>query len=565
MSQPHTIQQFALELRLPRGTDALPLQERARLHLYDELLPRLEQLFEEWVGEGEILEIPRLEIDLGQLSAKELENGLAEKIIACMQERYKTMQTESSEAGTAIRKISLPQARFDSWLYYLEHGYLPTHTATPAPEAWDTLVLETLASSNTALEQCKQTLQSNAMALRRMVQQHTAAFLAQWIAAFSGQRYRDATQQLQAWENIFYNTTLQQALSTNKISLQLPTVADFRARHYHWLIGNFILPARDVDGTALLQEILRQQLVADNRALWLAVMAALLANDPASLTPALRAAHQQLITQLSMGEVQQQLSSALVTLASVRPLLQRSLAQLQEHYGTTTNFIQQDVRNTAAPGQDPTPVPDVVVHDADTIKQQNNTQDLSWEKSNEPMINEQADASEQLPDGTALYVQQAGLVLLHPFLPAFFKNVDLLDGKAFKNDEARALAVHLLHFLASGETEQPDHGLILPKLLCGMRPAQTLPRFVPLEPALQEAARGLLEAVLQHWNALGNTSPDGLRANFLLREGRLLEQQEEWRLRVTQRAYDLLLERLPWTISIIKLPWMPQFLKTEWT
>lgn len=118
--------------------------------------------------------------------------------------------------------------------------------------------------------------------------------------------------------------------------------------------------------------------------------------------------------------------------------------------------------------------------------------------------------------------------------------------------------------MAYGEEEIPEWDLVLPKILCGISPTEPVRRFMPLSEAEKDEANQLLGAVITHWNALGNTSPDGLRGNFLLREGKLEWKEEEWQLFVTQQAYDMLLNRLPWGFSVVGLSWMPWLIKTVW-
>jgi hypothetical protein len=168
------------------------------------------------------------------------------------------------------------------------------------------------------------------------------------------------------------------------------------------------------------------------------------------------------------------------------------------------------------------------------------------------------------PEGLSTYINNAGLVLLHPYLHIFFDALGLLEKRAFKNPAAQDKAVQLLGYLASGETDLPEYDLVFPKLLCGLLPEDPVDRFVELTELDKTEANQLLEAVINNWNALGSTSADGLRGNFLMREGKLQWQGDEWRLRVTQQSYDLLLNRLPWGLSVVRLPWMPWTLKTEW-
>ncbi|GJL83483.1 MAG: hypothetical protein DHS20C01_31170 [marine bacterium B5-7] len=166
-------------------------------------------------------------------------------------------------------------------------------------------------------------------------------------------------------------------------------------------------------------------------------------------------------------------------------------------------------------------------------------------------------------DGEALYVNDAGIVLLHPFLQMHFEKLGLVRENEFVDERARERAVHQLHFLVTGEEQSQEYVLVLSKIVCGLTPDVPIARLVAVDELAKSEAEKLLQAVIRHWGALKNASPDGLRETFLRREGRLT-RKTDWRLQVESRSYDLLLDRLPWTRSIIRLPWMPELLRVEW-
>lgn len=162
------------------------------------------------------------------------------------------------------------------------------------------------------------------------------------------------------------------------------------------------------------------------------------------------------------------------------------------------------------------------------------------------------------------FFSNAGVVVLHPFLNSFFKKLDLIEGKNFKDNAAKSKAVILLHFLATGEEHPREYEMVLPKFLCEMPVNMPLDHTIQITKEEKEEADNLLQAAISHWGALGSTSPDGLREGFLSREGKLEKEQTGWRLFVEQKTLDILLDRLPWSISILKLPWMSEMLNVEW-
>ena len=161
-----------------------------------------------------------------------------------------------------------------------------------------------------------------------------------------------------------------------------------------------------------------------------------------------------------------------------------------------------------------------------------------------------------------IYIKNAGLVLLHPFLSRFFENLKISDSDILLQPHK---ALCLLHFLATGQTTMPEYELVLPKILCQMPFTAPVPLRVPLAESELEEANTLLNAVIGHWGALQNTSTEGLRNTFLLRNGKLTKKEDgDWLLQVEMQSFDILLDQLPWGFSMIKLPCMKQMLWVEW-
>jgi hypothetical protein len=160
------------------------------------------------------------------------------------------------------------------------------------------------------------------------------------------------------------------------------------------------------------------------------------------------------------------------------------------------------------------------------------------------------------------FIQDAGLILLAPFLSTLFERLALASSGELK-DPAAAMA--LLHFLATGREAPAEFQVVLPKVLCGW----PLDKPVSLPEALaadtKAEARQLLESVIGHWAILKNTSVEGVQESFLQRPGKLsLTARGDWLLQVEQKAYDMLLQQLPWSFSWTRLPWMRETLRTEW-
>ncbi|MBL0911967.1 MAG: hypothetical protein IBJ09_06295 [Bacteroidia bacterium] len=161
-------------------------------------------------------------------------------------------------------------------------------------------------------------------------------------------------------------------------------------------------------------------------------------------------------------------------------------------------------------------------------------------------------------------VQNAGMVLLWPFMNMYFGRLEMLDGSRFRDEEAQQRAVHLLQYLATGNKAESEFELSLPKILCGMMPADPVAAGIELKENEIALSESLLGAVIQQWTVLKNTTVPTLRETFLRRSGILHLKEENWELHVQAQSYDVLLDQLPWGLQIVKLPWMKSTLFNKW-
>ncbi|MBL6445817.1 hypothetical protein JMN32_05835 [Fulvivirga sp. 29W222] len=164
-----------------------------------------------------------------------------------------------------------------------------------------------------------------------------------------------------------------------------------------------------------------------------------------------------------------------------------------------------------------------------------------------------------------IYINNAGLVLLHPFLSRLFGMLELLENKKFKDDAAAKKAVHILQYIAYKDDKSQEFELALNKVLCGLDIFEPLDNTYELDDKEKELCESLVNGVIQNWSTLGKTSSDNFRVSFLHREGRLEKDMNgSWQLHVEQKAWDVLMDTLPWSISMVILPWMEKTLSVEW-
>ncbi|CAM3703952.1 hypothetical protein VA7868_01486 [Vibrio aerogenes CECT 7868] len=185
--------------------------------------------------------------------------------------------------------------------------------------------------------------------------------------------------------------------------------------------------------------------------------------------------------------------------------------------------------------------------------------------ASDPVLWQAQDAQdENEATGEPIQIINAGLVLASTYIPMLLQRLELTDGQQFISPQTRQQAVFCLQWLTHGTDEAPEYLLPLNKVLCGMPLHEPVPFKTPLPQGAIALTEGLLQAIIDHWKALGATSVAGLQTTFLQRGGNLTETEKQWQLAVFPGPFDMLLDQLPWTFQTIKYPWMDKPLFVSW-
>jgi len=179
-------------------------------------------------------------------------------------------------------------------------------------------------------------------------------------------------------------------------------------------------------------------------------------------------------------------------------------------------------------------------------------------KKNKPSRNDEKETH-------SIYLENSGLVLLHPFFTEFFEDLSLVKDNQWTDIQSRQKAAFIMQYLVTGNDEINEHELALNKILCGMEIAEFVRSFANLISESKTEGDRLLHEVIKHWSALKNTGIITFRETFLKRNGKLSKVDNGWLLQVEHKGVDILLSHLPWGIGIIKTPWMNELLYVEWT
>lgn len=166
-----------------------------------------------------------------------------------------------------------------------------------------------------------------------------------------------------------------------------------------------------------------------------------------------------------------------------------------------------------------------------------------------------------------LTISNAGLCLLTPWFVRLFAMLGYLDEerKKFRNTASKVRAVFLLQYLVRGEEKSwREMELAFNRLLTALPGYVPLPMHLTLTDEERQTADSMMAGVKANWPQMNGTSIEGFRGSFLVREGKLEQEEERWLLTVEEKAYDILLETIPWGFRQIRLPWLKKYMQVKW-
>ncbi|MDZ7962275.1 MAG: contractile injection system tape measure protein [Aulosira sp. DedQUE10] len=626
--QRHIIGKTVLEIDTGNLADVWSLQEDISRLLQQQIAPKMERLFDQLVGNNQIVRLDRVVVEVGSVDRRFLADEFVNNVLVALEQTLRDRLANQLLASTDTEMITRDRigADWEVLLYFLQFGRLPWWVPSGNWEAWFsqwTAVMQTETAWRLPLQEL---LATNQAARQRLIEQLPEPFPFQMILQIQP-----------AWA--IWSTLLTQARQLIQ-SLELSSSAVRHLDRQAWLLllseiapnNAFISPLPAVnwsrqwlaellqtwrletptaqqrlDRTA--QQRLRSTIEAlpiAERSLWLNALDQII--NSTLISP----------TTLSVPELENLIRDRLgadwdwttwyILLKQARSIMQLlnlnndSCQQLERQAWLLLlaeieldntpgiplpapiwicNWLAQLIQNSPELREIPSQI--ASQHLRDIIGELPITEKYLWQKALNQVLNstsvetntrslnrKQAQTSatnaiSREEETAGLFVNQAGLVLLHPFLRNYFDAVGLLDGDSFQDESAQQKAIYLLHYLATRQTDAPEYELVLPKLLCGWLLNEPVNREIELPEAALIEAEHLLQTAINYWQALKSSSPDGLRQGFLQREGKLTRSSDgNWKLQVEQKSIDILLSRLPWGLSMVKLPWMEELLIVEW-
>lgn len=607
MQNHHLIAKQVFELRVGFGEKNIPqLQNSFSRQYWESVVPAFERLFDRIVPPDKLVRVDRLELDAGRWSAEDILSGRFVEGLVLRLESVITSTLQGSGEPVAVQPVRL--GRFDLWLYFLEHGFLPAGAAQPeSQEEWLRQVIECLTAESRAVPRFLKLASGHLMVLERLILQHDKVFLGQLLALLTKRSQSDL---LKLVDEVVGMTVRVITDLSGQLCMMEGERSGGLAGIVNTLLGfltDLLELSSDASRIAELREHIGHVLVRE-------------ASNPAALANWLlvAASWQQLLKGFVQPDISRELSNQIVDAlrgsTSLRQLVAEPSSapipptrdQVRQIELTVWRILCDEVISKQRQVDAPALIAWVIRSDAllpwrgmlmkrISAKTDADADGEIWKRVAEaitalpPSVRESAvrqgkpikpdveravlpaNAAEKqrisdAEEGDVFYLQAAGVILLHPFLQRFFQNRGLCEKGAFTDEPSRQRAVCLIHHLATDEVRTPEYQLVLPKFLCGMPLNAPLDHFIEIGAEEREESENLIQAAVDHWSALGNCSAGWLREVFLLRDGKLEKRESGWHLLVERKAQDVLLSRLPpgWGLGMVKLPWMDEFLRIDW-
>ncbi len=521
----HIIQRQTFLFDTTKQQSAYALQDRVSRFCREQLPGTLEHLFDDIIGDDNFIRIDKLEIDLGSVSVTKLEEELAKKINDEIEKELKQVVHSGHDGNKSIEKYSRQEILSLQFWFFLYNGYLLSWSNTNFLKQISEWLLT--AKPGTLREDILAAIKEKSLIAERLIYHFDDKILAHIF------QINAAEIPLDELINIITPIRKYTALTYPQIrKIYWLSVIKFNSEHQHSITQDPFLFS--------FYELIKPSLSIDNNSISVS-------NEFVFLKTLLQDIQQSPLFILSEWNerLENTLNTILIKIKTVnKEQAFNQILRQQKHKAET----QSSPENTL-PGISEDK--NVFVKDDKTITPENKP----FEKRRDV---------KKRDEDEAMYVDYAGIVLLHPFLNTLFGEMELVKETKWINEEAQQKAVQVLAYLAQHEDYCPEYKMPLLKFLCGLEFEDFVAPDIVLTDAEKTMTEELMQAVIKYWTAIGNVSATGLRESFLQREGKLIVVEEGWRLTVERKTIDILINKLPWGISFIKLPWLQQKLFVDW-
>ncbi len=592
--QRHVVKRQVVELSVRGSQSAQTLQAELSRVYRQRVVSVIDQCCTELSAHDRLYRIDSLVLDIGALDIQNLEADFVEKVETALR-RELAAQIESQEQ-TSAEPDRKPQVRSQLELFalFVRTGSLPWWADASRPELLAENLQELLREAPGALRRLLQDAARQLHARRRLANQYTDEQLAELTGLLVPAHKAALSRDIQSLNGLVTHAESHAAHSAAwfrqrlwSIVLQVAglgggqyaTLADF----YQAVLKRMAAELGMAPGVLLrgMDQASRDRNVAVNRSLadMLARLTAINSTPSGDVQAALDARLMQLRSTVAfagpLGALWLELRKLLLSLprawqadwlAALNTLEEATPGQVAARH--FLDLLQLELMQPVASAEELSHLTQLLDAAISEMPQTDETGPMDAQNdssSAESAPEDEASLDLQFSDADELYIGNAGLVILWPFLAHFFTHLGLLDeDQHFKEEAAQHRAAGLLQVVATGEASSPEYLLPLNKLLCGLEWDEVFEFDSPLLDSEAQECANLLEAAIAQAPILHDMSVAGFRNTFLLRQGVLGVRDGFRLLRVERETYDVVLERFPWNWEWVKLPWMESPLRVEW-
>ncbi len=527
----HKIHSLILDMSLPTQAMAIAVHNRLSL-LAESVIPELlKSAIASYDRPNTVIRIDRLELDLGDIALESLESDLQEKLREELTERLTQILRSPLQSSESMAQYPYSFTLLEQFKHFLLTGTLPWNGERDTFRDLERLVLILLEEEREALAHLLQQVVVILTAQQRLIFNISVATLNQLLVEYGGVAVSgiDDLQLAIAWlvqqfkqlgvephEKLFRFGTLLRCLFD-------PSITTSDLLFEQWLKGElkaelFASPQQFLAFQQQLAQALPQASWVAQRPSW----------------------GNLLLQHLEAIAVQVSDGSMLLGRFNLSPSSD-SLPMSQ----TTTDTTQ---------GANGLPVEDA---STEIVSVTGSPEQLSSVSASSPLLQES-------PETAWWFIENSGLVLLYPYFKRYLETLNLLHNNQFISSHHQLQAIYALEVLVRGQNSYREYDLVLNKVLCGLPLSTPLDLELPINPAIAVEAEQLLQSAIHNWAIIKNTSVEGFRRSFLMRDGKLIWRQTSWTLILDRKGYDVLLEYLPYPIYVVKLPWINCPIYVEW-
>ena len=479
----------------------------------EEVLPQqMDTVFSSMISGEEVVRIERIQLDLGRISTQNFEREFQEKVILQLRKQLTiVLEHRKNDVGEEGVRSASAESVLEAFLFFLRNGVLPWWQEKIDMPEWEKKIWSAAESIGAErLSAVTEDARKSPVAAERFALQLSDEFKFLWFEKISG----ISAVRIGRWKEAFKK--IKEALEIND---------SFQWQKQFWQSSFEVLPG----------EMNEEQVLAD---IAFDFFTAWLKEDHSKQS--VRDIHQ-------LFSVRKEIIRGFITDPSVEVSIIATVVMnwLSEYSEKDKSEILRDELLSSEHREDQ------LMREQEQIKY-----------PEKPVEFKKKSVDKKLHD--AIFISNAGLIILHPFIEMLFSEFKLLDEFGYLKGESVSKAVHILQYLCTGKEDAAEFDLVLNKLLCGILIGEPVERNVILSGEERAACAQLLESVIKHWSVLKNTSPAALQNTFLQRRGKIEFRDDTWWLKVEQKTEDILLDRLPWSISRIRLRWMKHWIRVEW-